>query len=236
MKGIGIGIVRWLVGIILGLVAASFLFGLVARVSSSPTSTAVDGPLSLLMAGFAIAFFPAIFVVGTKRPRQVIRRAFVVLAIEGVIALVLGAYQVITGLPLIPVSAFGWLGSATEALGSFAGLFSSPILVAVLGLGIFALCMFIVIALRERAAAKAAPPSAPARASLPPAGTPSTSARPPAIAQPTPTPQVTPTAQQPTSAAPKDDDEDAQLMADLESLRKRLPTMGVDESGTSGKS
>ena len=40
VKGIGIGIVRWLVGIILGLVAASFLFGLVARVTSSPTATA----------------------------------------------------------------------------------------------------------------------------------------------------------------------------------------------------
>ena len=66
MKGFGVGIVRWLVGLLFGIVAAAILFGLAARVTSTAGSLAAVGPLALLMAGFGIAFFPSVFAAATR--------------------------------------------------------------------------------------------------------------------------------------------------------------------------
>lgn len=239
VKGFGVGIVRWLVGLIFGIVAAAILFGLAARVTSTSGSVTAVGSLALLMAGFGIAFFPSVFAAGTKAPRRVARRGLIGIALEGLIALVLGGYQLVSHSPLVPSGAFGWLGTVNEAADSVARVFTNDILVAVIGLALMAVSLFLVIALRVPSAS--AQPAAPSGAVAPTARVEGTTARPPAIAQPRPTQsapaaQATPAAPPASTALPKTDDEDAKLMADLENLRKRLPKMGVDESGPGGKS
>jgi hypothetical protein len=235
VRGFGIGIVRWLVGLLFGLVAAALLFGLAARVASTPGSLTSVGSLALLMAGFGVAFFPAVFTAGTKTPRQVARRGLIGIAIEGLIALVLGAYQLIARSSLVPYDAFGWLGTVTETAASVAGVFTNDLLVAVLGLILVVVSLFAVIALRVPATA-AAQPTAPARAAAPPARSEAATTRAPTISQPRPTVPSAPAAPPAASSLPKTDDEDEKLLADLENLRKRLPKMGIDESGSGGKS
>jgi hypothetical protein len=231
VKGFGVGILRWLAGIILGLIAAALLFGLAARVTPAPDVGAAVGQLALLVGGFGLAFFPIVFSMGTRSPRQVARRGFIGLALEGLIALVLAAYQLITGSSPIPSSALGWIGVIGDVSRSLAALFSNNLLLGGMSLVILAVTVFLFIALR--APATAPRDVAPARA-VPGAGrADSPSARPPAVSQPRPGALPSTAAAQP-AAGPKSEDEDAQLMADLENLRKKLPKMGVDESGSSG--
>lgn len=238
MKGFGVGIVRWLVGLIFGIVAAAILFGLAARVTSTSGSLTAVGPLALLMAGFGIAFFPSVFAASTRSPRQVARRGLIGIAVEGLIALVLGGYQLVARSSLIPASAFGWLGTVSEAAASVATVFTNDLLVTVIGLALIAVSLFLVIALRAPSAA--AQPSAPSPI-VPSTRAEGTTSRAPTIAQPRPTQpaaevQSAPAAPPVAAASPKTDDDDAKLMADLENLRKRLPKMGIDDSGSGGKS
>jgi hypothetical protein len=234
VKGVGIGIVRWLVGLIFGLAAAALLFGLAARVASAAEVTSVVGPLALLAGGFGIAFFPVVFSMGTRSPRQVARRGLVGLAIEGLIALALVAYKLIAQASPVPASALGWLGTVDQAARDLAQAFGSDVLVGVLGLLVFAVGLLLYIALRPSVAGPAVAERA--TGTLPASGPSSPTTRAPALGQSRPTAVPGPTAERPAAQPAKTDDEDAQLMADLESLRKRLPTMGVDEPGSSGKS
>ena len=238
VKGFGVGIVRWLVGLAFGIVAAAILFGLAARVTSAAASVTAESSLALLMAGFGIAFFPAVFASGTRTPRHVARRGLTGIAVEGLIALVLGGYQLVVRSPLVPSSAFGWLDSVTSATAAIAGLFSQDLLLTVVGLLLLVVCLFLVIALRAPSAA--ARPPAPSRAVAPSTGAQATNPRPPTItqprpAEPAPSGQDAPAKPPATASLPHTDDEDAKLMADLETLRKRLPKMGIDDSGSGGK-
>jgi hypothetical protein len=235
VKGIGIGILRWLVGLVFGLVSAALLFGLAARVAASSGADAAVGPLALLGMGFGIAFFPVIYTMGTRSPRQVARRGFVGLAIEGLIAVVLVAYQAIVRSAPVPASGLAWIDWVDGAARDLAGLFTSDLLVGALGLVIFAFGLILFLALRIPATASRE--VAPAR---PPAARPEvTTSRPPAAGQarPATTPDASATRPvSPPAVGKAADDEDAQLLADLENLRKKLPKMGVDEPGTGERS
>jgi hypothetical protein len=232
VKGFGIGIVRWLAGLVLGLASAALLFGLAARVESAPGASVTVGRLALLMGGFGIAFFPVVYSMGTRSPRSVIRRGVIGLAVEGLLTLLLVGFRLITNSSPIPSSWLTWLSTLGETTSGLARFFGDDVLIGVLGLLIFAVGILLFIVLRQRAATPRAVPATTATAPAGRADAPTTRA--PVLDQVRQAPPATATPAETQPPAAATDDEDAKLMADLENLRKKLPTMGVDESG-SGK-
>lgn len=234
MKGFGIGFIRWLVGLVLGVIAAGLLFGLAVRVASIAEATSAIGPFALLATGFGIAFFPVVFSMGTRTPRQVARRGLIGFALEGLLAVLTVVYQLAA--PASPIRA-GWLSWLAELEGTardMARSFEGPLLVGALGVFLVAVGLIAFIALRPRATSVSAAPS----------GQPATTAargealttRAPAVgpARTTALPDAT-TRPMPTAEKPGAQDEDAKLLADLDNLRKKLPKMGVDESANGGR-
>lgn len=190
MRLLGVGLLRWLAALLAGCVAAGFLFGLAALVAGA-TEAAAFGLLAL---GFGLAFFPVVFALGARRPRQVLRRAFLALAVEGLLILLVAAYPLVAGAQLVPPGSFGWV-RALQGLGEAVAA-SAPAVTGVAGAVASALGILVFLMLREPG--RAAPQASPS------------------VAQ-----KATPAT--PSPAGPALDDEDAQLMADLESLRKKLP-------------
>ena len=195
MKPLGIALVRWLVGLLCGLVAAGVLFVL-AVLAAGPAA----GPaLGFIALGFGVALFPAAFTLATRTPRQVLRRGFLALALEG-LGLLAEAYLRITGSEVVAQSSLGWLRSLTRA-GESVALW--PTEMVALG-GAVALVAGLVLLFALRPRARRAPSGAPASPRLPSA-------------------EKGPAAKPPPAPAGVLPDEDAQLMADLENLRKKLP-------------
>jgi hypothetical protein len=219
-------VLRWLLGIILGSVAAAVLFVLAALLAG-PTG----GLLGLLVLGFGLAFFPAVISSGTRTARGVVRRAAAWYAVLGLLIAGVEGYQVVTGLPLIPTDVFAFLRDVAT-FGSGVTVQLAPLWAAIVGVFFVLLSLILFLLLRPARPAATPPATRPstgagarpatggqaARPSAPPAQV-TEGTRPPA--------QVSPPASSP-AAKPGLDDEDAQLLADLENLRQKLPKMGKE--------
>lgn len=188
---------RWIAALLSGLLAAALWFVLAARIAE-PTTMA--GPVALLALGFGVAFFPAVFVVGASSARRVFQRALIVLALEG-IAMVALAYFQASGTPLFGSAAFTWIRDL-QALGQLIAAEVSPLVLGTAGVVALVLSVLFFLALRPPSQVSAQPAEGGARAPSRPGGTEPT--------RPAPAPKSLP-------------DEDAQLMTDLENLRKKLP-------------
>lgn len=220
-------VLRWLLGIALGAVAAAVLFVFAALVAGSS-----GGALGLLALGFGLAFFPAAFAAGTRSTRSVVRRAAVWYAVLGLLIAGVEGYQVVTGVLLVRPETFTFLRDV-ESFGANVTAQLAPLWASIVGVFFVLLSLILFLLLRPARSAATAPAKQPTTSARP-----SSSGQAPRPAAPTqvteassrPTPQVPPSASPATKplAKPGLDDEDAQLLADLENLRQKLPKMGKE--------
>jgi hypothetical protein len=218
-------VLRWLLGIVLGAVAAAVLFILAALVAGPS-----GGALGLLLFGFGLAFFPAVIAGGSRTVRTVVRRAAATYAFLGLLIAGFEFYQVATNAPLVPPQSFAVLSD----LNSFGASITSQLAPLFAGIiGVFLMLLSIILVLMMRPAHVAAtPPAKPQASGARPAASgqvarPAAAAAPQVRESPRPAAQVAPPTSSP-AAKPGLDDEDAQLLADLENLRQKLPKMGKE--------
>jgi hypothetical protein len=225
VRSFGIGVVRWLFGLLFGAFAAAIVFVLAALIAGKGTGA---GALGMLILGFALALFPSILAAGTSSPRGVVRRAAIVYAVLGLLIAGIEGYQLVTGASLFAPGTFDVV-SQIEGLGISAAELVVPLFGAIGGIFVVLISFILFLLLRgpRRAAAPSTEKTKPAAGA--PAAKPAVSPAEPTRQVAPPTAKPTPTAAPPAAAKPGLDDEDARLMADLENLRKKLPKMGGDQ-------
>lgn len=201
MKPLGF-VLRVLVGLVCGFLAAGILFGLATIVAGTDPNA---GGLGLLALGFGLAFFPTVFVAGTRSPRHVIRRGLVVMALEG-LGLVAAAYLRLSGTVLLRRADLSWV-QTIEGIGESVAQ-TTPIVAGIAGGLAFFLGLLLALLLRPAAR------PAPARAGAPAGSLPQAASA--AGKAPAAKPAV------PPKALP---DEDAQLATDLANLQQKLKNL-----------
>ena len=206
-------VLRWLVGLPLGLVCGIGV-GAIALLLAAGTA---DGErLGLLAAGFGIALFPPLFA-GSGGVRRVLRFAAVCLAVESLILLGLGGVrQFAANVEILGPRYLQWL-HVSDYLGTWAVGGVGPLLAFVV-----LMVLALLAGLASRSASAAPPAAKPAR---------TVAARPSPAALANPTPSVV---AQPTQAVrqvgpAQELGEDAKLGADLASLRERLARINAED-------
>lgn len=209
MKSLGLSFVSWIVGVPCGLLAAALLVLIaIGLVGSGPSGS----QLGLLVFGFGVAFFPAVFAGGARSPRRTFRRALVGMSLEGLI-LAAVSYLKLTSVSLVSPDWLSWTGLIPEVASRFDSSVN-PTIAIIGGSVIFVLFLALFIALRVTGvAAKPAAGAAPVVAAAP---------RPSVVASPTTAvpPQLAIPPSQPAPKATTADDPD---MAEIADILKNLP-------------